>query len=48
MASRSISVGGKDVTLAAIAKGPGMIAPALATMIASIVIDADIAPEALG
>jgi len=51
MASRSITVGGtvggRDITLAAIAKGSGMIAPALATMIASIVTDADIAPEAL-
>ena len=47
MASRSLTIGGRDVTLAAIAKGSGMIAPALATMIASIVTDADIAAEAL-
>src|SRR6185503_19019221 len=33
MASRSLRIGGKDVTLAAICKGSGMIAPQMATMI---------------
>jgi len=43
MASRVVSIGGREVTLSAIAKGSGMIAPALATMIAAVVTDADIA-----
>jgi glutamate N-acetyltransferase/amino-acid N-acetyltransferase len=38
---------GKDVTFAAIAKGSGMICPNMATMLAFIVTDASITPEAL-
>ena len=34
LASRTLELGGKEVTIAAIAKGSGMIAPQLATMIA--------------
>lgn len=39
LASRTIDVDGKAVTIAGICKGSGMIAPALATMIAVIVTD---------
>jgi acetylglutamate kinase len=47
MATRTQSIGGHEVTLAAIAKGSGMIAPSLATMIAALVSDCDIDPKAL-
>lgn len=47
LASRTIVLGGHDVTLSAIAKGSGMIAPQLATMIAVITTDAAIAPALL-
>lgn len=47
MASRTFEIDGKPVTLAAICKGSGMIAPQMATMIAVIVTDATIAPELL-
>ena len=47
IASRSVQIGGASVTLAALAKGAGMIAPELATMLAFIATDAAITPEAL-
>jgi len=47
LASRTISIGGRDVTLAAIAKGSGMIAPQLATMITIVTTDCAIAPAML-
>ncbi|HEY1555648.1 MAG TPA: bifunctional glutamate N-acetyltransferase/amino-acid acetyltransferase ArgJ [Kofleriaceae bacterium] len=47
LASRTLVLGGKDVTIAAIAKGSGMIAPQLATMLAVIVTDAAVAPGML-
>lgn len=47
LASRTLRVGGKSVTLTAICKGSGMIAPQLATMIAVIVTDASITPPML-
>ncbi len=47
MAMRAVSISGKEITLAAICKGSGMIAPELATMIAVVVTDCAIAPAAL-
>ncbi|NVB77705.1 MAG: arginine biosynthesis protein ArgJ, partial [Kofleriaceae bacterium] len=47
LAFRTLSLGGKDVTISAIAKGSGMIAPQLATMIAIITSDAAFAPGLL-
>ncbi len=47
LSSRTVDVGGKEVTIAAIAKGSGMIAPQLATMIAVVTTDAAIAPAVL-
>jgi len=47
LASRTLALGGKDVTIAAIAKGSGMIAPQLATMLAVIATDAAVAPAML-
>ncbi len=47
LASRSLMIGGKAVTLSAICKGSGMIAPQLATMIAVITTDCAIEPEPL-
>jgi glutamate N-acetyltransferase/amino-acid N-acetyltransferase len=40
-------IGGTPVKLAGIAKGSGMIAPDMATMLAFLVTDADVAPEVL-
>jgi glutamate N-acetyltransferase/amino-acid N-acetyltransferase len=40
-------IGGKKVTLAGVAKGSGMIAPSMATMISVITTDAAISPAAL-
>ncbi len=40
-------VGGKTITVAGVAKGAGMIAPSMATMIALVTTDAAIAPAAL-
>jgi acetylglutamate kinase len=45
--SRTLVLSGKDVVISAIAKGSGMIAPSLATMIAVITTDAAITPVAL-
>ncbi len=47
LASRTVEIDGTSVTLTAIAKGSGMIAPQLATVIAVIVSDCAIAPEIL-
>ncbi len=41
-------IGGKAVTVAGIAKGAGMIAPSLATMLSFITTDAKVSPAALG
>jgi len=41
------SIGGKKVTVAGIAKGSGMIAPSMATMISAVTTDAAISPTAL-
>ena len=47
LAARTLSLGGKEVTISAIAKGSGMIAPQLATMIVVITTDAAITPQML-
>ena len=47
LSGRTLVVGGIEVTLAAFAKGSGMIAPELATMLAFITTDAAITPAAL-
>lgn len=46
-ATRSLTIGGKKVTLNGIAKGSGMIAPDMATMLAFIFTDAEIAAPLL-
>jgi acetylglutamate kinase len=46
-ASRTLSVGGKSVTIAAMCKGSGMIHPQMATMLCFITTDAAISPTAL-
>lgn len=43
----SLTLGGKEVRIGAIAKGSGMIAPQMATMLAFITTDASISPELL-
>src|SRR5204863_1296841 len=47
LASRTVAIGGKDVTLTCICKGSGMIAPSLATMIAVVATDCAIRPQPL-
>ena len=47
VATRSTEIGGVTVTINGIAKGAGMIAPDMATMLSFVVTDADITPEAL-
>ncbi|MEO8845045.1 MAG: bifunctional glutamate N-acetyltransferase/amino-acid acetyltransferase ArgJ [Kofleriaceae bacterium] len=47
LVSRTITLDGRTVTLAAIAKGSGMIAPQLATLIAIVTTDCAIAPAML-
>ena len=47
LASRQLLLGGRAVTLTAICKGSGMIAPQLATMIAVVTTDAAISPQLL-
>ncbi|HVE86879.1 MAG TPA: bifunctional glutamate N-acetyltransferase/amino-acid acetyltransferase ArgJ [Myxococcales bacterium] len=47
MATRALRLGEKEVTLTAICKGSGMIAPQLATMIAVVTTDCAIHPELL-
>ncbi len=46
-AGRSVALGGKTVNFAGIAKGSGMIAPNMATMLAYVFTDAAIAPALL-
>ncbi|MEO4043166.1 bifunctional glutamate N-acetyltransferase/amino-acid acetyltransferase ArgJ [Hoeflea sp. CAU 1731] len=43
----TVKIGDKDVTINGIAKGAGMIAPDMATMLSFICTDADIAPDVL-
>lgn len=47
LASRTMQVGGVDATFAAFAKGSGMIAPELATVLAFVTTDLAVAPAAL-
>ncbi|WP_337269264.1 bifunctional glutamate N-acetyltransferase/amino-acid acetyltransferase ArgJ [Oryzifoliimicrobium ureilyticus] len=47
VATRSADIGGVKVILNGIAKGAGMIAPDMATMLSFVVTDADVAPAAL-
>ncbi|MCA1492560.1 bifunctional glutamate N-acetyltransferase/amino-acid acetyltransferase ArgJ [Sinorhizobium alkalisoli] len=47
VATRKTEIGGVKVTINGIAKGAGMIAPDMATMLSFVVTDADIAPAAL-
>ncbi|MGA3119982.1 MAG: bifunctional glutamate N-acetyltransferase/amino-acid acetyltransferase ArgJ [Polyangiaceae bacterium] len=47
LASRTLNVGGVDATFAAFAKGSGMIAPELATVLAFITTDLAVEPDAL-
>jgi glutamate N-acetyltransferase / amino-acid N-acetyltransferase len=47
VATRSAEIGGVKVTINGIAKGAGMIAPDMATMLSFVATDADIAPSAL-
>jgi len=47
VATRTAEIGGVSVTINGIAKGAGMIAPDMATMLSFVVTDADIAPAAL-
>jgi glutamate N-acetyltransferase/amino-acid N-acetyltransferase len=47
VATRSAEIEGVTVTINGIAKGAGMIAPDMATMLSFVVTDADIAPQAL-
>ncbi len=48
LSSRTIEIGGRDVTIAAIAKGSGMIAPQLATMITVVTSVCALSPALLG
>jgi glutamate N-acetyltransferase/amino-acid N-acetyltransferase len=47
VATRTAEIGGVIVTINGIAKGAGMIAPDMATMLSFVVTDADIEPAAL-
>ncbi|WP_026283555.1 bifunctional glutamate N-acetyltransferase/amino-acid acetyltransferase ArgJ [Rhizobium sp. 2MFCol3.1] len=47
VATRTAEIGGVSVSINGIAKGAGMIAPDMATMLSFVVTDADIAPAAL-
>ncbi|MGE6742527.1 bifunctional glutamate N-acetyltransferase/amino-acid acetyltransferase ArgJ [Allorhizobium pseudoryzae] len=47
VATRTAEIGGVTVTINGIAKGAGMIAPDMATMLSFVATDADIAPAAL-
>jgi acetylglutamate kinase len=47
LSSRTLQLGGREVVISAIAKGSGMIAPQLATMIAIVTTDCAIAPALL-
>ena len=47
-AAGRVRIGGRTVTVAGIAKGSGMIAPKVATLLAFVATDAEVAPRALG
>jgi glutamate N-acetyltransferase/amino-acid N-acetyltransferase len=47
LATRRVQIGGRDVVINGIAKGAGMIAPDMATMLSFIFTDAPIGAEAL-
>ena len=47
MASREVTIGGKNATVAALCKGSGMIAPQLATVLCFVVTDAAVTPKVL-
>jgi len=47
LASRTLWVGGKEVSIAAFAKGSGMMAPELATVLAFVTTDLAVTPRAL-
>lgn len=47
-ASKTIQLGGKNITIGGIAKGAGMIQPNMATMLAFIATDAAVNPTAMG
>ncbi|MCX8070011.1 MAG: bifunctional glutamate N-acetyltransferase/amino-acid acetyltransferase ArgJ [Thermodesulfovibrionales bacterium] len=47
IASRKLIIGSREVTIAGICKGAGMICPNMATMLAFIITDADISKKAL-
>jgi acetylglutamate kinase len=47
LASRTVTVGGVEATIAAFAKGSGMISPELATMLAFVTTDLAVTPPAL-
>ena len=47
LASRRVRIGGRDVTIAGIAKGSGMISPDMATMLSFILTDAEVSPVVL-
>ena len=47
IAAASCRIGGRTVRIAGIAKGAGMIAPNMATMLCYVLTDADVAPAAL-
>ena len=47
LASRTFHIGGVEATLAAFAKGAGMVAPELATVLAFITTDVAVGPRAL-
>jgi acetylglutamate kinase len=47
LASRTLSIGGVEATIAAFAKGSGMIAPEMATALAFITTDVAVTPQAL-
>lgn len=46
-ASTTVQIGGRDVTISGIAKGSGMIAPNMATMLSFVFTDAAISPDVL-
>jgi len=47
LSGRTLKIGAREVCVAAFAKGSGMIAPELATMLAFITTDANVTPDAL-
>ncbi|MEM5786991.1 MAG: bifunctional glutamate N-acetyltransferase/amino-acid acetyltransferase ArgJ [Syntrophobacteraceae bacterium] len=47
MASTKVEIGGKTITIGGIAKGSGMIAPNMATLLAFACTDADVSPDVL-